>query len=125
MISVLSFSCLISFKDSMICSSNNGGSWPVYSLVSYKLNHKGEGGCDFITVYKVKRKRKLGAGDEIRTRDFQLGKLTLYQLSYARYIRYKLIFQITGCFIYYFKFSASIHGMFFFGTRNIVATFVK
>src|SRR6188508_1654314 len=25
-----------------------------------------------------------GAGDGIRTRDFQLGKLTLYQLSYAR-----------------------------------------
>ncbi len=26
----------------------------------------------------------LGAGDEIRTRDIQLGKLTLYQLSYSR-----------------------------------------
>ena len=25
-----------------------------------------------------------GAGDEIRTRDIQLGKLTLYQLSYSR-----------------------------------------
>ena len=25
-----------------------------------------------------------GAGNGIRTRDFQLGKLTLYQLSYAR-----------------------------------------
>ena len=24
------------------------------------------------------------AGDEVRTRDIQLGKLTLYQLSYAR-----------------------------------------
>ncbi len=27
---------------------------------------------------------KDGAGNGIRTRDFQLGKLTLYQLSYAR-----------------------------------------
>ncbi len=29
-------------------------------------------------------KLDLGAGDEVRTRDIQLGKLTLYQLSYAR-----------------------------------------
>lgn len=28
--------------------------------------------------------RASGAGDEIRTRDIQLGKLTLYQLSYSR-----------------------------------------
>ena len=27
---------------------------------------------------------KLGAGDETRTRDIQLGRLTLYQLSYSR-----------------------------------------
>ncbi len=27
----------------------------------------------------------LGAGNEIRTRDTKLGKLVLYQLSYARY----------------------------------------
>ena len=27
---------------------------------------------------------KFGAGDEIRTRDQELGKLLLYQLSYAR-----------------------------------------
>ena len=36
---------------------------------------------------KPRRKRGLllvGAGNGIRTRDFQLGKLTLYQLSYAR-----------------------------------------
>jgi hypothetical protein len=26
----------------------------------------------------------VGAGDEIRTRDIQLGRLTLYQLSYSR-----------------------------------------
>ena len=28
--------------------------------------------------------RKVGAGNGVRTRDIQLGKLTLYQLSYAR-----------------------------------------
>ncbi len=28
-----------------------------------------------------------GAGDGVRTRDIQLGKLTLYQLSYARTAR--------------------------------------
>jgi hypothetical protein len=29
-------------------------------------------------------KVKVGAGDEARTRDIQLGRLTLYQLSYSR-----------------------------------------
>ena len=29
---------------------------------------------------------KIGAGDEIRTRDNQLGKLGLYQLSYTRMV---------------------------------------
>ena len=28
--------------------------------------------------------RKFGAGDEVRTRDPQLGRLMLYQLSYSR-----------------------------------------
>ena len=28
--------------------------------------------------------KKFGAGDETRTRDIQLGRLTLYQLSYSR-----------------------------------------
>ncbi len=28
--------------------------------------------------------QKIGAGDEARTRDIQLGRLTLYQLSYSR-----------------------------------------
>ena len=28
--------------------------------------------------------KTIGAGDEIRTRDIQLGRLTLYQLSYSR-----------------------------------------
>ena len=30
--------------------------------------------------------RRNGAGDEARTRDFQLGRLELYQLSYSRFI---------------------------------------
>ena len=28
--------------------------------------------------------QSIGADDEVRTRDIQLGKLTLYQLSYVR-----------------------------------------
>jgi hypothetical protein len=32
----------------------------------------------------LKRKRKNGAGDGIRTRDIDLGKVALYQLSYSR-----------------------------------------
>jgi hypothetical protein len=41
-------------------------------------------------VYKTKRNRrgsvflKPGAGDESRTRDLNLGKVALYQLSYSR-----------------------------------------
>jgi hypothetical protein len=34
-----------------------------------------------------------GAGDEIRTRDQELGKLLLYQLSYARLWRESLLFS--------------------------------
>jgi hypothetical protein len=37
-----------------------------------------------------------GAGDGIRTRDIQLGKLTLYQLSYSRkFIRFIGFFNLT------------------------------
>ena len=32
----------------------------------------------------VSRRRRDGAGDEIRTRDINLGKVALYQLSYSR-----------------------------------------
>ena len=39
--------------------------------------------------YYVLSLKKNGAGDEGRTRDIQLGRLTLYQLSYSR--KYKLI----------------------------------
>ena len=35
-------------------------------------------------LLKRKRRTQAGAGNEIRTRDTKLGKLVLYQLSYAR-----------------------------------------
>ena len=34
---------------------------------------------------KYKPPNYIGAGDETRTRDIQLGRLTLYQLSYSRF----------------------------------------
>ena len=34
--------------------------------------------------------KNLGAGDETRTRDIQLGRLTLYQLSYSRFSIWEL-----------------------------------
>ena len=33
----------------------------------------------------------VGAGDETRTRDIQLGRLTLYQLSYSRFGQIKVV----------------------------------
>ncbi len=33
---------------------------------------------------RMKRKSRNGAGDGIRTRDINLGKVALYQLSYSR-----------------------------------------
>src|SRR5687767_4494041 len=47
-----------------------------------------------------KASRKLGAGDEVRTRDPQLGRLMLYQLSYSRPNHCQLSianFQLVGC----------------------------
>ncbi len=34
--------------------------------------------------------RKIGAGNEIRTRDLNLGKVALYQLSYSRKLSLRL-----------------------------------
>jgi len=42
--------------------------------------------------------RKNGAGDGIRTRDIQLGKLTLYQLSYTRIWQDGLLSRFSGIF---------------------------
>lgn len=39
----------------------------------------------------------IGAGDEIRTRDPQLGKLMLYQLSYTRVSGIVDVAAVAGC----------------------------
>ena len=36
------------------------------------------------------------AGDEARTRDLQLGRLSLYQLSYSRIVRHKSVVGASG-----------------------------
>ena len=38
--------------------------------------------------------KKFGAGDETRTRDIQLGRLTLYQLSYSRPLQFQILAKI-------------------------------
>ena len=50
----------------------------------YQLSYMG------LILKQIKLKREIahGAGDEIRTRDIQLGRLKLYQLSYSRIIIY-------------------------------------
>ena len=35
--------------------------------------------------YQISYVVKIGAGNETRTRDFHLGKVVLYQLSYSRF----------------------------------------
>ena len=32
----------------------------------------------------LRKKKRIGAGNEVRTRDLNLGKVALYQLSYSR-----------------------------------------
>ena len=44
------------------------------------LTHALEGRCSIQLSYRL----MYGAGNEGRTRDIQLGRLTLYQLSYSR-----------------------------------------
>ena len=39
-------------------------------------------------------KEKFGAGDEIRTRDINLGKVALYQLSYSRVVETSIFSQM-------------------------------
>ena len=38
----------------------------------------------------------IGAGNEVRTRDIQLGRLTLYQLSYSRIILKIIYYLVAG-----------------------------
>ncbi len=47
----------------------------------YQLSYMG---LDNIQSKPAYRKTANGAGDEVRTRDIQLGRLKLYQLSYSR-----------------------------------------
>ena len=42
----------------------------------------------------------IGAGDEVRTRDIQLGRLTLYQLSYSRSWYYVIFFNAAKIHIF-------------------------
>ena len=35
----------------------------------------------------LRKKKRIGAGNEVRTRDLNLGKVALYQLSYSRVTR--------------------------------------
>ena len=39
---------------------------------------------------------QFGAGNEVRTRDIQLGRLTLYQLSYSRIILNIIYYLVAG-----------------------------
>ena len=49
------------------------------------LTHALEGRCSIQLSYRhILNILNFGAGDEGRTRDIQLGRLTLYQLSYSR-----------------------------------------
>ena len=44
---------------------------------------------------ELNQQNKKRAGDEVRTRDIQLGRLTLYQLSYSRFL-IQYVFQNSG-----------------------------
>ena len=51
----------------------------------YRLSYVGTFRFRVVNVRRqMAAKNKAGAGDEARTRDIQLGRLKLYQLSYSR-----------------------------------------
>ena len=56
------------------------------------LAHALEGRCSIQLSYR----HIIGAGNEGRTRDIQLGRLTLYQLSYSRTNFYYVLYFING-----------------------------
>jgi hypothetical protein len=59
--------------------------FPLKSLHRNKSNHAPDKTNALVCFRKRKQTRaQKRAGNETRTRDFQLGKLTLYRLSYAR-----------------------------------------
>ena len=49
------------------------------------------------TLYPTELRAHFGAGDGIRTRDINLGKVALYQLSYSRLVGYFLILSGSAC----------------------------
>ena len=55
-----------------------------FELVTSSLPRK----CSTPELHQQNKKR---AGDEVRTRDIQLGRLTLYQLSYSRNTYEKIV----------------------------------
>ena len=46
---------------------------------------------------QVPRDERVGAGDGIRTRDIDLGKVALYQLSYSRSIKSIIVNRWRSC----------------------------
>ena len=82
--------------------------WETFSHATPKRNHRkpvvyqysarqGRTAADDFRVTEGKVKdKKNGAGNETRTRDFHLGKVALYQLSYSR----SLPVIISGCVRY-------------------------
>jgi hypothetical protein len=58
------------------------------SYVGHKLRRLGESPFEKIKISAF----LFGAGDEIRTRDIQLGRLKLYQLSYSRPVIRQFVF---------------------------------
>ena len=52
----------------------------------YRLSYVGVIAAVVLQPIPSPRPVKYGAGDEVRTRDFQLGRLELFQLSYSRSI---------------------------------------
>jgi hypothetical protein len=55
-----------------------------YYKLLYHLGYFKRGGTCPVERTAIQVSSKIGAGDEARTRDPQLGKLMLYQLSYTR-----------------------------------------
>ena len=57
----------------------------LYRLSYVGMCHMFEG---FQLIRPTRRRSEHGAGDEARTRDIQLGRLKLYQLSYSRILTF-------------------------------------
>ena len=67
-----------------MCVQNTCELMTRFELVTSSLPRK----CSTPELHQHNKKR---AGDEVRTRDIQLGRLTLYQLSYSRNTYEKIV----------------------------------